>query len=80
VKIWNEERCYPGEPFFFAGLGGAALVRKDDGVLLSIVLNVDKEDSFLLVLDACTMQEMARLTLPQVASFTFYRVLAREGV
>ena len=33
---------------------------EDDGVLLSVVLDIDKERSFLLVLDAASLAEMAR--------------------
>ncbi len=71
TKLWTEAGCYPGEPVFVPRPDAAAW-REDDGVLLSIVLDVPNERSFLLVLDAATMQEMARLVLPQPVPFTFH--------
>jgi beta,beta-carotene 9',10'-dioxygenase len=73
VTIWKQAACYPGEPIFVPRPGGDA-GREDDGVLLSLVLNGDEEVSFLLVLDSGSMQEMARLTLPQLTPFTFHGV------
>ncbi|HUN09591.1 MAG TPA: carotenoid oxygenase family protein, partial [Aggregatilineales bacterium] len=61
--------CYPGEPVFAARPGGTA---DDDGVLLSVVLDTTAGNSFLLVLDARTLQEVARATLPQAVMFGFH--------
>lgn len=66
---WHTEGCYPGEPVFAARPGGTA---DDDGVLLSVVLDTTAGNSFLLVLDARTLQEVARATLPQAVMFGFH--------
>ena len=46
--------------------------QKDDGVLLSIVLDKRKKTSFLLVLNAQDMKELARVEAPQVVPFGFH--------
>lgn len=58
--FWDDRGCTPGEAIFVANPAGDG---EDDGVLMSVVLDgkaVGKERSFLLVLDAKTMKEMAR--------------------
>ena len=49
--------------------GGSA---EDDGVLLSIVLDTAEERSFLLVLDAATLEERARAAVPHHIPFGFH--------
>ena len=65
---WVEEGCYPGEPIFVAKPGGAP----DDGVLLSVVLDANRSTSFLLILDATSMRELARAQVPHVVPFGFH--------
>lgn len=60
TKFWHESGCYPGRPVFVAHPEATS---EDDGVILSLVLDSKKERSFLLVLEAQTMQEMARAEL-----------------
>lgn len=67
--IWQEEGCYPGEPVFVACPGAE---KEDDGLLLSVVLDVSRQQSFLLVLDAVSMNEHARLEMPFVVPFGFH--------
>lgn len=59
---WYEENCYPGEPVF---VSAPAAVAEDDGVLLSVVLDAAKGNSFLLILDARTLAEIGRAEVPQ---------------
>jgi carotenoid cleavage dioxygenase-like enzyme len=54
---WTESNCAVGEPVFVAAPGAIA---EDEGVLLSVVLDGDAGRSFLLVLDASDMTELAR--------------------
>ena len=61
TRVWHEPGCYPGEPVFAGRPGRTA---EDDGVLLSVVLDADRGTSFLLVLDAVTLTEVARAELP----------------
>ncbi|XP_029922436.1 beta,beta-carotene 15,15'-dioxygenase [Myripristis murdjan] len=58
---WQQEGCYPSEPVFVASPGA---VEEDDGVILSSVISTDSKISpFMLVLDAKTMQEVARASI-----------------
>jgi carotenoid cleavage dioxygenase-like enzyme len=66
---WYEEGCYPGEPVFVAAAETAA---EDEGVILSVVLDVRKAASFLLILDAPTFRELARAEVPHHIPFGFH--------
>ncbi|KAI8584466.1 hypothetical protein K450DRAFT_295994 [Umbelopsis ramanniana AG] len=67
--VWKEDHCLPGEPIFIANPEGT---EEDDGVLLSVVLDEAKGASFLLVLDAKTMKEIARAETNSVVPFGFH--------
>jgi torulene dioxygenase len=67
--IWREDHCLPGEPIFVADPEGT---EEDDGVLLSVVLDEAKGASFLLVLDAKNMKEVARAEMSSVVPFGFH--------
>jgi carotenoid cleavage dioxygenase-like enzyme len=54
---------------FVAAPGAMA---EDEGVLLSIVLDVEKDRSLLLVLDAANLQELARAEAPHPIPFHFH--------
>lgn len=69
AKIWREDGCYPGEPVFVTKPGAS---REDDGLIISLVLDTRAKTSFLLLLDAMTMEELARLALPHVVPFGFH--------
>jgi carotenoid cleavage dioxygenase-like enzyme len=71
---WSEEGCYPGEPVFVATPDGR---NEDDGVLLSVVLDGRKGNSFLLVLDAASLDELARAEVPHHIPFGFHGQFAR---
>jgi carotenoid cleavage dioxygenase-like enzyme len=64
--IWHEENCYPGEPVFVEAPDASA---EDEGVILSVVLDAEQENSFLLVLDARSFQEIARARVPHHIPF-----------
>lgn len=75
---WAESSCYPGEPVFVAR---PEAEHEDDGVLLSVVLDVRSETrpprSFLLVLDAADLSELARAHAPHHIPFGFHGQFAR---
>ncbi|XP_064390883.1 carotenoid-cleaving dioxygenase, mitochondrial-like [Halichondria panicea] len=61
---WSENGCSASEPVF---VGKPESSGEDDGVILSAVLRVDEsQPPFLLVLDARTMAEMARVEFPGI--------------
>jgi beta,beta-carotene 9',10'-dioxygenase len=69
VTEWAEPGAYPGEPVFVPTPGGE---REDDGVLLSVVLDPAAGTSFLLVLDAASLGEIARARVPHHIPFGFH--------
>jgi beta,beta-carotene 9',10'-dioxygenase len=74
AATWHEEGCYPGEPVFVAAPGAEG---EDEGVLLSVVLDARKGNSFLLVLDAASLEERARAEVPHHIPFGFHGQFAR---
>ncbi len=72
---WHEPGSYPGEPVFVARPGAEG---EDDGVLLSVVLDAAAERSFLLVLDASDLSEVARAEAPHHIPFGFHGDFRRE--
>ena len=60
---------YPGEPVFVSRPGAEA---EDDGVLLSVVLDAAAERSYLLILDAADLSELARAEAPHHIPFSFH--------
>lgn len=69
AQIWRSSNCYPGEPVFVTAPNALA---EDDGVILSVILNVQAENSFLLILDAQSFEQLARVELPYHLPFDFH--------
>ncbi|MFY9578617.1 MAG: carotenoid oxygenase family protein [Gaiellaceae bacterium] len=66
VQTWFEDGCYPGEPVFVSASREGA---EDEGVILCVVFNTARGNSFLLVLDASSFSELARAELPHRVPF-----------
>ena len=60
TTTWSQPGCQPGEPIFVADPMGQ---KEDDGVILTIVIDIADHSSFLLILDAKTFTELARATV-----------------
>jgi beta,beta-carotene 9',10'-dioxygenase len=73
---WSEDGCSPGEPVFVATPGSD---REDDGVLLSVVFDSRSGRSFMLVLDAADLGELARAEAPHHIPYGFHGQFSREG-
>nr|CAG8599590.1 10747_t:CDS:2 [Entrophospora candida] len=69
VAMWGTENCYPSEPIFVPEPGEDH--EEDDGVLLSVIFDGLKISSFLIILEAKTLTELARVNLPQVIPLSF---------
>jgi len=69
TTVWGEDGSYPGEPVFVAAPDADG---EDEGVLLSIVLDGARGASFLLVLDAGSLEELARAEVPHHIPFGFH--------
>lgn len=63
VDVWKEKGCCPGEPVF---VPSPSHQEEDDGVILSVVLDQHRKDSFLLILDARTFREIGRARAPHL--------------
>ena len=77
--FWNQHGHSPGEPIFIPDPHGT---EEDDGVLLSVVLDGFKEQSYLLVLNAKNMKEMGRAEVGHAVGFGFHGIhfpAARTG-
>jgi carotenoid cleavage dioxygenase-like enzyme len=67
---WFEQGSYPGEPVFVPSPEPDR--GEDQGVLLSVVLDSRAGSSFLLVLDAQTLAELGRASVPHHIPFGFH--------
>ena len=67
--IWRQPQCFPSEAIFVHREGAED---EDDGVVLSQVYDSSRKDSFLLLLDAKTMTEIARCYLGMVCPASFH--------
>jgi beta,beta-carotene 9',10'-dioxygenase len=70
-NVWTEKGCHPGEPVFVPR-PDSVQEEEDDGVVLSVVLDSNKGNSFLLVLDAKSFEEVARAEVPHHIPFGFH--------
>lgn len=61
IAKWAEPGLMPGEPVFIAH---PAKTDEDEGVIVTIVLDNNKQNAFLLMLDAKTFKEIARCYAP----------------
>jgi len=68
-RRWHEPRCYPGEPVFIPAPDAS---EEDTGVVASVVLDARARQSFLLLLDAVTFDEVARAPVPHPIPFGFH--------
>jgi carotenoid cleavage dioxygenase-like enzyme len=75
ARTWREDGCFPGEPVFVAAPGAQG---EDEGVVLSVVLDTRAGRSFMLVLDAQSLEELARAEAPHHIPFGFHGQFARE--
>ncbi|KAI9475500.1 MAG: carotenoid oxygenase [Benjaminiella poitrasii] len=68
VGSWHQDFCYPSEAVF---IPKPQSEKEDEGVLISVVLNSAKATSFLLVLDANTMQVLVTADLERIVPISF---------
>nr|XP_020454650.1 beta,beta-carotene 9',10'-oxygenase isoform X2 [Monopterus albus] len=69
-KVWHQKGFYPSEPVF---VPSPEAVEEDDGVILSVVLSPTQDKgTFLLVLDAKTLEELGRANVPVNIPYGFH--------
>ena len=76
VKEWRDDNHFPGEPVFVARPDADT---EDDGVLLNVVLDANTDTSYLLLLDARDLSEIARARVPQHVPFGFHGTYVRTA-
>jgi carotenoid cleavage dioxygenase-like enzyme len=69
AREWWERSVYVEEPVPVVRPGGDA---EDDGVVLATALDTGRDRSYLLVFDAATLDELARVVLPHPEPFGFH--------
>jgi len=69
IKIWTKPSHYPGEMFFIPNPEGT---NEDDGIIVTIVFDGTKEESYLLLLDGQTFEEINIAYLPYSVPFSFH--------
>lgn len=72
IKVWSESSSYPSEPVFVSKYDNITDFDHDDGVVLSVVYDGKRKESFLLVLDAKSMKEIGRCYLKTKIPFSFH--------
>lgn len=68
-RTWYQDGAYPGEAVF---IGKPERTEEDDGVLLSVVLDESSGTSYLLILDAANLSEIARAEVPHPILFGYH--------
>lgn len=71
ARTWKAARCMVSEPTFVSDPQGTA---EDDGVVMSVVVDAASQKSFMLVLDAHTMEELCRAEGPHIIPHSFHGV------
>ncbi|KAI3611425.1 carotenoid cleavage dioxygenase 1 [Moniliophthora roreri] len=76
-KTWGAPGYTTSEPIFVPRPGGDA---EDDGVVLSVVLDVEKGRSMLVILDAKDMKEVARAEMQTAFPIGFHGLWSHNDV
>ncbi|XP_067348019.1 carotenoid-cleaving dioxygenase, mitochondrial isoform X2 [Channa argus] len=72
LKVWYQKGFYPSEPVF---VPSPDAVEEDDGVILTVVLTPSQDKgTFLLVLDAKTLEEVGRANVPVNMPYGFHGI------
>ena len=66
---WFKPSHYPGEMWFLPNPEG---VEEDDGVLITLVFDGEREQSYVMILDAKTFEEIDIAYLPYNVPFSFH--------
>ncbi|XP_061154472.1 carotenoid-cleaving dioxygenase, mitochondrial-like isoform X2 [Syngnathus typhle] len=70
LKVWHQKGCFPSEPVF---VPSPDAVEEDDGVILSVVLSPSQnKGTFLLVLNAKTLEELGRANVPVNMAYSLH--------
>lgn len=76
MLTWSEKSCYPGEPVF---VSSPESKDEDDGIIMSVVLDAENTNSFLLILNAKDMKEIGRAIAPHHIPFGLHGIYKQEN-
>ena len=68
-KTWSHPSHYPGEVYFIPRPDGED---EDDGVIVTVVFDGEREQSYLLLLDGESFEEINHAYLPHNIPFAFH--------
>jgi beta,beta-carotene 9',10'-dioxygenase len=69
AAVWSSPNCFPSEAIF---VPNPEATTEDDGVLLSQVYDSNRQESFLLLVDARSMTEVSRAYLGIICPYSFH--------
>jgi carotenoid cleavage dioxygenase-like enzyme len=73
---WYKEGHYPGEPVFVPSPNAQA---EDEGLLLSVVLDTHSSTSYLLILHASNLEQVAKASLPHSILFGYHGTFIHQN-
>lgn len=77
VQVFRKDHCMPGEPIFVSRPDASV---EDDGVLLTVMLDYLRHQSFLCIIDAATLKEIATAQAPSVIPMGFHGAFIHTGL
>ena len=75
VLAWRQDNVFPGEPVFVEHPNATS---EDDGVLLSVVLDIGNKSSSLVIIDAKSLEQLATARLPSIVPFGFHGIFVAQ--
>ena len=75
-RSWYKDGHYPGEPIF---VPEPTAQSEDDGLLLSVVLDTHSSSSYLLILNASNLEQVAKATLPHSILFGYHGTFIHQN-
>jgi carotenoid cleavage dioxygenase-like enzyme len=73
---WYKEGHFPGEPVFVPSPDPKA---EDDGLLLSVVLDTYSNTSYLIILNASNLGQVAKAALPHSILFGYHGTFIHQN-
>lgn len=70
--FWEQDKHTPSEPVFIPTPGDG--LDEDDGVILSVIFDGIRSTSYLICLNARTMEELGRADVERPVGLTFHGV------
>ena len=76
-QFWHKDNHYTSESKF---IGRPGSKREDDGLLVTVVHDGEAEQSYILLLDASTLETVGEAYLPGIVPWTFHGIYVEDTV